>query len=220
MKHFRLTYGLSPMTHILYRYVHKLTRSILFPKKSCHSEPFACHSEAKPKNLVFSCLLSTTYCLLFISLLFCSNAQAVVTPQIAAGYEYTIALKSDGTLWAWGYNGYGQLGDGTNTDKNSPVRIGIDNKWDSIAAGGYQAQGKDIAATINNCEKFGQGITIGGETTFPVALPELPTKFRIVGFKCPNIGALAGKTPTLNVGGSAAVRAHQVKGVTGVACPR
>jgi hypothetical protein len=84
----------------------------------------------------------------------------------------------------------------------------------------YQAQGKDIAATINNCEKFGQGITIGGETTFPVALPELPTKFRIVGFKCPNIGALAGKTPTLNVGGSAAVRAHQVKGVTGVACPR
>ena len=84
----------------------------------------------------------------------------------------------------------------------------------------YQAQGKDIAATINNCEKFGQGITIGGETTFPVALPELPTKFRIVGFKCPNIGALAGRTPTLNVGGSAAVRAHQVKGVTGVACPR
>jgi hypothetical protein len=84
----------------------------------------------------------------------------------------------------------------------------------------YQAQGKDIAATINNCEKFGQGITIGGETTFPVALPELPTKFRIVGFKCPNIGALAGKTPTLNVDGSAAVSAHQVKGVTGVACPR
>ncbi|HZV46535.1 MAG TPA: putative metal-binding motif-containing protein, partial [Thermodesulfovibrionales bacterium] len=84
----------------------------------------------------------------------------------------------------------------------------------------YQAQGKDIAATINNCEKFGQGITIGGETTFPVALPELPTKFRIVGFKCPNIGALAGRTPTLNVGGSAAVRAHQVIGVTGVACPR
>jgi len=84
----------------------------------------------------------------------------------------------------------------------------------------YQAQGKDIAATINNCEKFGQGITIGGETTFPVALPELPTKFRIVGFKCPNIRALAEQTPTLNVGGSAAVSAHQVKGVTGVACPR
>ena len=98
MKHFRLTYGLSPMTHILYRYVHKLTRSILFPRKTCHSEPFACHSEAKPKNLVFSCLLSTTYCLLFIPLLFCSNAQAVVTPQIAAGVEHTIALKSDGTL--------------------------------------------------------------------------------------------------------------------------
>ena len=144
MKHFRLTYGLSTMTHILYRYVHKLTRSILFPKKTCHSE-------AKPKNLVFSCLLSATYCLLFISLLFCSNARAAVTPQIAAGSEYTVALKSDGTRWAWGYNWEGQLGDGTNTDRLSPVQIGSDTNWLSIAAGGYHTVALKLDGTLWAC---------------------------------------------------------------------
>ena len=32
---------------------------------------------------------------------------------IAAGETHSLALRSDGTVWAWGYNGYGQLGDGT-----------------------------------------------------------------------------------------------------------
>ena len=43
--------------------------------------------------------------------------------QIAAGEGYTVALKSDGTLWAWGRNEDGQLGDGTTTDKDFPQRI-------------------------------------------------------------------------------------------------
>ena len=40
----------------------------------------------------------------------------------AAGYK-TIYLKSDGTVWAAGYNGYGQLGDGTTTQRNNPVQV-------------------------------------------------------------------------------------------------
>ena len=55
--------------------------------------------------------------------------------SIAAGYAYTVALKSDGTLWAWGRNDNGQLGDGTTTSRLSPVRIGADNNWISIVAG-------------------------------------------------------------------------------------
>ena len=42
---------------------------------------------------------------------------------MAAGRDHTVALKSDGTLWAWGRNDYGQLGDGTNTQKNTTVQI-------------------------------------------------------------------------------------------------
>jgi len=36
---------------------------------------------------------------------------------------HTITIKTDGTLWAWGYNGRGELGDGTTTNRYSPVQI-------------------------------------------------------------------------------------------------
>jgi hypothetical protein len=43
---------------------------------------------------------------------------------IAAGYFYSLALKSDGTVWAWGYNYSGQLGNGTvNNNSNIPVQV-------------------------------------------------------------------------------------------------
>ncbi|MBF0565842.1 MAG: DUF1566 domain-containing protein, partial [Nitrospirae bacterium] len=41
---------------------------------------------------------------------------------IAGGLFHTIALKGDGTVWTWGDNTYGQLGDGTTTQRNTPVR--------------------------------------------------------------------------------------------------
>ena len=42
---------------------------------------------------------------------------------IAAGSSHTVALKGDGTLWAWGANGSGQLGDGTFEDRLVPVQV-------------------------------------------------------------------------------------------------
>ncbi len=42
---------------------------------------------------------------------------------IAAGTFHNLALKSDGTVWSWGYNATGQLGDGTTTQRTSPVQI-------------------------------------------------------------------------------------------------
>ena len=43
--------------------------------------------------------------------------------SIATGDRHNLALKSDGTLWAWGDNTYGQLGDGTTTDRDVPVQV-------------------------------------------------------------------------------------------------
>jgi ELWxxDGT repeat protein len=42
---------------------------------------------------------------------------------IAGGSDHTLALKSDGTVWAWGLNLYGQLGDGTTTERHNPVAV-------------------------------------------------------------------------------------------------
>lgn len=47
----------------------------------------------------------------------------------------TVGFKTDGTLWAWGYNAYGQLGDGTTTDRWTPRQVGTDSNWASASAG-------------------------------------------------------------------------------------
>ena len=55
--------------------------------------------------------------------------------KISASENSSYALKSDGSLWAWGYNNHGQLGDGTTTNKLVPTQIGSDTNWSDICAG-------------------------------------------------------------------------------------
>ena len=43
--------------------------------------------------------------------------------RIAAGQEHSLSVRPDGTVWATGSNLYGQLGDGTNTDRASFVQV-------------------------------------------------------------------------------------------------
>ena len=60
--------------------------------------------------------------------------------SIASGYNHSLAIKTDGTLWTWGRNYYGQLGDNTIVDRSSPVQtIASGTNWKSIASGGYHS---------------------------------------------------------------------------------
>ena len=62
--------------------------------------------------------------------------------SISAGGSQDLAVKSDGTVWAWGSNLNGELGNGSNTNSMTPVQVsGLGGV--SAAAGG----GADLRAT-------------------------------------------------------------------------
>ena len=50
-------------------------------------------------------------------------ATTLSSPVLGVGYDFTVSLKGDGTVWAWGNNTYGQLGNGTNTTSTTPVQV-------------------------------------------------------------------------------------------------
>ena len=56
---------------------------------------------------------------------------------VSANYHYTMAIKTDGSLWTWGFNDKGQLGNGTMQNCYTPVKIMDDVK--AISAGFYNA---------------------------------------------------------------------------------
>ena len=57
---------------------------------------------------------------------------------VACGFYFTSAIKTDGTLWLWGSNTYGQLGDNTRTNKSSPIQtVATGTNWKQVSAKYY-----------------------------------------------------------------------------------
>jgi alpha-tubulin suppressor-like RCC1 family protein len=50
---------------------------------------------------------------------------------------HAFAIKKDGTMWSWGLNNYGQLGQGDTTQRNSPVQVGALTTWSTVAGSSY-----------------------------------------------------------------------------------
>ncbi len=67
---------------------------------------------------------------------------------IAAGTYAAYALAADGSVWAWGYGGYGQLGDGNTDSSDIPVRVNGLRHVVSIAAGGNAAYALQSNGTV------------------------------------------------------------------------
>ena len=83
------------------------------------------------------------------------------------GYTgFAAAIKTDGTLWSWGYNIFGQLGLGNETNQSSPVQIGALTTWSSVSSKGYRAHAIKTDGTLWSWG-FGNNGRLGlGNTTY------------------------------------------------------
>jgi alpha-tubulin suppressor-like RCC1 family protein len=97
---------------------------------------------------------------------------------VDAGEEHSLALKSDGTVWAWGHNNYVQLGDGTKVNSNVPVKVEDENLTGVIAisAEGYQSMALKSDGTVymwgrNQYGQLGNGDNADSST--PVQVSDL-----------------------------------------------
>jgi alpha-tubulin suppressor-like RCC1 family protein len=123
----------------------------------------------------------------------CFNSYAIPTlvanltgvKSIAAGYYHSLAVKTDGTVWAWGYNGNGQLGTGTSGGNfNAPVQVigttGVGSTLQNaalVAAGYYHSlvvlsNGSAVAFGDNNYGDLGNAsVCCGSATPVQVGIP-------------------------------------------------
>jgi len=119
-----------------------------------------------------------------------------VVTALATGANHSLALCSDGTLAAWGYNGYGQLGNGSTTDSLIPVAVSSTGTLSgktvvAIAAGQFHSlalcsDGTLAAWGYNFYGQLGNGLT--SQSLTPVAVSKT--------------GVLSGKTLTAVAAGA------------------
>ena len=69
----------------------------------------------------------TTWSKVYVSRFFTSNA-----------YDVVFAIKTNGSLWGWGNNSAGQLGLVDTVNRSSPVQVGLDTNWSSVAISGQR----------------------------------------------------------------------------------
>ncbi|MBI0090718.1 InlB B-repeat-containing protein [Bifidobacterium sp. W8113] len=118
--------------------------------------------------------------------------------QVSGGATHSLALGSDGNAYAWGFNGSGQLGDGTTTSRHTPVRVKTPDRktypdlpkdftYVQVSAGSSYSlalgsDGNAYACGDNSNGQLGDGTTSYSQTT-PVKVGKLagvPTDFAYV----------------------------------------
>lgn len=85
--------------------------------------------------------------------------------KIDCGTEYAVGLKSDGTIWSWGFNGNGQLGLANTTAQNAPTQIGTASNWKDIATGSFHCLAVKTDGTLWAWGLNGNGQLGNGNTT-------------------------------------------------------
>ena len=102
--------------------------------------------------------------------------------DIAAGENFSLALATDGAVWAWGNNNSGELGNGTNNESDTPVQVGLSNDFpiSNIAAGENFGLALGFNGTVwawgdNSLGQLGNGTNNDSNYPVQVSLPSLPS---------------------------------------------
>jgi len=119
---------------------------------------------------------------------FLVSALAVRAVQVSGGSYHSLALSSSGAVYAWGWNGSGQLGNGTTADSHIPVAVKVvgtpmaGKNITQISAGGSFNDGHSLArASDGTVYAWGRGVygQLGNGTTtdsnVPVAVKTVGT---------------------------------------------
>lgn len=86
-----------------------------------------------------------------------SNGQCWMS--FSAGEVHSVAIMNNGTLWAWGWNAYGQLGNGTTVDLLTPTQIGTHTDWLKVA----NKHASHTIALKSNGTLWGWGLNQSGQ---------------------------------------------------------
>jgi alpha-tubulin suppressor-like RCC1 family protein len=96
---------------------------------------------------------------------YASSPDAVRWTALVAGQgQLSCGIRANGTLWCWGANSLGQLGDGTTQDRHTPVRVGSKSDWTTVAPAlnhscGTRADGTAWCWGFNFAGQLGDGTT-------------------------------------------------------------
>ena len=90
--------------------------------------------------------------------------------EITHGVLHSLFLRADGSLWSMGSNSHGQLGDGTTTDRSTPVKI-VDSDVVRISAGRrhslfLKSNGSLWGMGSNTCGELGINLAGGSNSSF------------------------------------------------------
>jgi hypothetical protein len=97
--------------------------------------------------------------------------------SVNAGTFHTCGIRSPGSLWCWGRNDGGQLGDRTTTTRTTPVRIGTANDWTQVSVGEFATcglrSGRLWCWGQNSAGEVGDGTTLSRLVPTAVLDPEM-----------------------------------------------
>ncbi len=99
---------------------------------------------------------------------------------VSAGGLHSLAVRGDGSVWGWGFNGFGQLGDGSAATRLRPVRAATPEPAVAVSAGLYHSfatgdAGGSMAWGVNGLGQLGNGNTV--DQSRPVWVPLLPATY-------------------------------------------